>query len=121
MLLLNDLEATQRENSAEQLQMRMSERHMVALEFLVHGRLGARPDDIIEEERGDEHRHDQRREKPTNPEKNRVLSIRAHRAPARSSRQSFGWARHTATLVTLSAEAPHEDGRQSETDAEQQV
>ena len=50
MLLLNDLEAIQRENSADQLQMRMGERHMVALEFLVHRRLGSRPDYVIEKE-----------------------------------------------------------------------
>ena len=50
MLLLDYLEAVQRENSAEQLQVRMSERHMVALEFLVHRSLGSRPDYVIEEE-----------------------------------------------------------------------
>ncbi len=54
MRLLHDLEAFQRENSAEQLQMRMRERHVVALEFLVHRGLGSRADHVIEKERGDE-------------------------------------------------------------------
>ena len=50
MLLLDYLEAVQRENSAEQLQVRMGERYMVALEFLVHRSLGARADYVIEKE-----------------------------------------------------------------------
>ena len=83
MRLLNDLKAVQREKSANQLQMRMGKRHVVALEFLVHRRLGSRADYVVEEERGDEERDDQRREKSSDPEKNRMLSIRAHRTPAR--------------------------------------
>ena len=49
MRLLNDLEAIQCENSTNQLQMRMGQRNMVTLEFLVHRRLGSRPDYVIEE------------------------------------------------------------------------
>jgi hypothetical protein len=50
MRLLNDLEAIQRENPANQLQVRMFESHMVALKLLVHRRLGSLSDDVIEEE-----------------------------------------------------------------------
>ena len=59
MRLLNDLEAIQSENPANQLQVRMSKHHMVTLEILVHRDLGSRSDHVIEKERSDEQADDQ--------------------------------------------------------------
>jgi hypothetical protein len=54
MRLLNDFEAVQGENPTDQLQVRMSKSHVVALEFLVHRYLGSHSNHVIEEERCDE-------------------------------------------------------------------
>ncbi len=58
MGLLNDLKAVKRQTAAHQLKVRTGQRHMVALEFLVHRRLGSHTDQVIEIERGNEQRCD---------------------------------------------------------------
>jgi len=75
MRLLNDLEAIQGENPANQLQVRMSKRHMVTLEFLVHRHLDSRSDHLIEKERSDEQGDDQGPEYAPDPEQKAVLPI----------------------------------------------
>ena len=119
MRMLNDLEFVECENSADYLQMRMPERHAVARDLLVHRSLGSRPHDIVEKERRDEQRDDQRRKYPAEPEENPMLSISTHRAPRLNSHGSRGTF-HAAAL-TVSAEGPDEERRQSEPNAEQQM
>ena len=79
MRLLNDLEAFERENSANQLQMRMIEGHVVALEFLVHRDLSSHADDVVEKERGDEERDDQSREERSDPHQNAMVAVSIER------------------------------------------
>src|SRR5262245_8462157 len=54
MRLLDDRESFERENSADQLQMRVLEPDVVAGELLVHRGLSSGADDVVEEERPDE-------------------------------------------------------------------
>ena len=75
MRLLDNPEPFQRENSADQLQMRMIERDMVTSKLLVHRRLSSSTYDVVKEERRDEQPNDQASKEPTNPEKDPMASI----------------------------------------------
>ena len=74
---LNDLEAIQGENPADQLQVRMSKRDMVTLELLVHRHLGSHSNHVIEKERCDKQGGNQGREYAPDPEQKRVPPISA--------------------------------------------
>ena len=50
MRLLNHPESFERQDSADELQMRMVEGDVIALQFLVHRDLSSRADDVVEKE-----------------------------------------------------------------------
>ena len=75
MRLLDDRESFQRENSADQLQMRMVERDVVAIKLLIHHGLSSHADNLVQEERRDEQTESQASDERTDQEKHSISSI----------------------------------------------